>query len=169
MDSATEQDGGAGARGAAAEEGGQRVLLPHQLVHVLGPDLLLALVAGDQDVGPAGIAAVMQHDAEALGGELFRQRYELVVAAPPAGRKHDPRAAIADHAPMDVHPTDVAHRHRDPPRILLPDKAKRTAAPLMALKPIGGYMGKPVKPETRRTSVTLPSDWRSLIVHLQDA
>jgi hypothetical protein len=94
-----------------AEEGGQGVLLQQQRLHIAGPDRLLAVVAFDQDVGSAGVAAVVQHHPIAVPGEFLGERNEFIVAAPAARRHDDPRPAVADDPPVDVHSVDFAHGH----------------------------------------------------------
>ena len=61
---------GARAGRRAADEGRHGVKLLEQLVQVVEPEDFLGDVAFDQDVGAAGVAAVVQHDAIAGVGEL---------------------------------------------------------------------------------------------------
>ncbi len=90
---------------------GHRAELLEQFVQVVEPEDFLGDVAFDQDVGAAGVAAVVQHDAIAGVGELGGERHELVVAAASAGDQRDPRAAISDDLIEDVHSADFCDRH----------------------------------------------------------
>ena len=80
-------------------------------MQIVEPEDFLGDIALDQDVGAAGVAAVVQHDAVAGVGELGRQRHELVVAATSAGDQRGPRPAISDDLIEDVHSADVCDRH----------------------------------------------------------
>src|SRR5262249_12613328 len=64
-----------------------------------------------------GVAPVVQHHAVPARGELAREGNELVMAAPAAGGQHDPRPAIANLLPVDVHSADVCNGHV-PPRFV---------------------------------------------------
>src|SRR5689334_9086456 len=90
------------AGGRAAHHAGPRTELTEERVEIVGPDLLFALRALDQDVGGAGVAPIVQHHANAVRGDLLRERHELGETAPPAGDEREPRAARADDAIVDV-------------------------------------------------------------------
>ena len=65
------------------DKGGDRVELLEQFVQIVEPENFSATSRSlDQDIGAAGVAAIVQHDAIASIGELCCQRHELVMAAP---------------------------------------------------------------------------------------
>ena len=118
-----EQDRDPGARRRAADERRQRVVLGEQFVEVVGPHHLLDLSPVDQHVGRAGVAAVVEEDPEALGGDLAGQRDQLLVAAPAAGDQRHRRPRRADDLVVDVQPANIRRRH-----VLLPRSSPSCAA-----------------------------------------
>ena len=90
---------------------GSVVLAAHQFVHVAEPRRFFTLVALDPQIGRAGVAAIVQHDAKTAARDLLRHRHEFVIAAPAAGGRHHPRTALADDLPIDVDAVDFAEWH----------------------------------------------------------
>ena len=64
--------------------------------------ITFAVVAGDQHIGRAGVAAIVQQDPETLGRDFFGEGNEFIEAATPAGDQGQPRAVVPEHAVMDV-------------------------------------------------------------------
>ena len=52
-----------------------------------------------------------QYAPKAAGGDLLRQRHELVVGAPAARDQHHPGATVAHDLINDIHAANVLDRH----------------------------------------------------------
>jgi hypothetical protein len=80
-------------------------------MRVVDPERFFRLVALDQDVGGAGVAAIMQDHTEAVRRDLARERHHFVMRAPSADQQCEKGTAVSDDLIGDVDAADFCDRH----------------------------------------------------------
>src|SRR5581483_1527463 len=100
----------------AASPDGQGAHFGQQLRQVVRPDLLLRLLAVDDHVRGAAVAAVVDEDAVAGGGDGPRQGLHRLLGGAAAGRERHPRPVLAQDFVADICAVDLRYRHGRPPQ-----------------------------------------------------
>jgi hypothetical protein len=110
----------AAARRAAADDCRKGAELAEQFMNVVGPDLVLRLVAIDDYVGGAAVAPVEDDHAVAKLGELAGLVLYAAEIAASARRQGDPWPGGAENLIVNINAANFCVRHRAPPSFDLP-------------------------------------------------
>ena len=102
-------------------------------MQVVCPDLLFAINAVDQNIGGAGIAAVVQQHAIVMRGKLVGNRQQLLMAASPTGDERNPRAGRTDDLIVNIDSADACIWH-DFSFFKIPPNAYGTGVPVLGAK-----------------------------------
>src|SRR5438093_9805738 len=105
------------ARGAAADVGWQGLELGEQGVEVIGPDLILGFVTGNDDIRGAAVAAIMEQHTVAGCRHLRGEWHDTAQIAAATGGKRHPGAMLAQDLVIEVYAAYVGYGHRSSSRL----------------------------------------------------